>query len=264
MNWLQNALPLPNDGKPLLTTVLGSDMKLLALPGMVPLLRRQFQKRPTVISPNAEWMVPALRRHFGSVAEVRYVPFGIDCGWYAVDRSAATMGHWLCVSRVTRTKIGNLFEWFEPMALQQGMRLSLIGPMQEQMLLPDWVDYRGPASSADLMNDWFPRVGGLITLSQHAEGRPQVMLEAMAAGVPIVASDIPAHRDLIDDGVTGMLCSNPAQMEDAVRRLGDGDLNAHTGLAARHWVATEVGTWDDCAGRYASLYRELQEMRSDV
>jgi glycosyltransferase involved in cell wall biosynthesis len=56
-----------------------------------------------------------------------------------------------------------------------------------------------------LLEEWFPQAAGLITLSQHDEGRPQVLLEAMAARLPVIASNLPAHRDLIRSGETGML-----------------------------------------------------------
>src|SRR3546814_20018551 len=59
--------------------------------------------------------------------------------------------------------------------------LHLYGPMEEEVELPGWVHYHGPASPRLLADEVFPAARGLITLSQHAEGRPQVLLEAMAA-----------------------------------------------------------------------------------
>lgn len=41
----------------------------------------------------------------------------------------------------------------------------------------------------------------------HHEGMPNVVLEASAAGVPSVVSDIPGCREAVDDGVTGLVCS---------------------------------------------------------
>src|SRR5579883_2548259 len=105
INWLQNALVLPHDGRPLLATVLGTDMQLLKLPGMTQLLRRVFGKRKVAICPNAEWMVPELQRRFGDRALVRCVPFGIEPRWYAIERAPTKPAKWLCVSRLTRDKI---------------------------------------------------------------------------------------------------------------------------------------------------------------
>jgi hypothetical protein len=257
VNWLQNALPLPADRCPLLVSALGTDMKLLALPLVRQRLRRVFGQRATAIRPNAEWMVEPLRQAFGDVADVRFLSFGIDPAWFEVNRAPATPSRWLAVTRLTRGKLGPLLErgarWFAT-----GEReLHLFGPMQEQVEVPDWVHYHGPIGPEALRRDWFPTATGLVTLSRHAEGRPQVMLEAMAAGLPILASDMPAHANFLRHGDSGWLCDPSGDLAPALEALEDPARNAAIGHAAREWVAREVGTWDDCAARYVDSYRML-------
>ena len=258
INWLQCALPLPADRKPVLLTVLGNDMKLLRLPFMQTALRRVMRSRKTAICPNAGWMEQPLRRMFGDVARIAPVPFGIDPRWYAIRREInPEQPHcWLAVTRLTADKLGTLFEWSEPL-FGKGRELHLFGPMQENIPIPPWVQYHGSATPEQLANEWFPRASGLVTLSRHAEGRPQVMLEAMAAGLPIIASRMPAHADIVSDGVTGLLCDSPAGYADALDALEDSDTRGRMGNAAREWVLREIGTWDDCAQRYVKIYREL-------
>lgn len=261
VNWLQNALPLPRGAQPLLVTVLGTDMQLLKLPGMRALLRNTFRARPVAICPNADWMLPELERAFGDIAEVRFVPFGIDPRWYALERrfDQETPPKWLCVSRLTRGKLGTLFDWTAPYFAQGRGELHLFGPMQERVELPSWVHWHGPASPDTLRETWFPRAHGLITLSQHAEGRPQVMLEALASGLPIIASRLPAHDDLLGDGHGGVLCGDAAQALAALSDLEDPARNRALGERGRAHMQATIGTWDDCADRYVSLYRRLQE-----
>ena len=261
VNWLQNALPLPHGAQPLLVTVLGTDMQLLRLPGMRTLLRRAFRGRPVAICPNADWMLPELEAAFGDLATVRFVPFGIDPRWYALERrfeSNATP-KWLCVSRLTANKMGPLFDWTAPVFAEGRAELHLFGPMQEQIELPSWVHWHGPASPDALREDWFPQAHGLITLSQHAEGRPQVMLEALASGLPIIASRLPAHDDLLAGGDGGVLCDTPEAVRAALDTLADPATNRALGLRGRARMQADIGTWDDCAERYVSLYRLLQE-----
>ena len=71
VNWLQNILPLGKGKTPLLVTVLGSDLKLLKIPGMTFFLRRVLKKRPCIIAPNAEWMVNPLEKRFGDITQIR-------------------------------------------------------------------------------------------------------------------------------------------------------------------------------------------------
>lgn len=261
VNWLQNALPVPaGAAPPLLATALGTDMQLLRLPGMRWRLRRAFRGRPVVLCPNAEWMVPVLERAFGDVAQVQYVPFGIDPRWYVLERTLdAATPKWLCVSRLTQGKLGPLFEWTAPAFAGAKAELHLFGPMQESIDLPPWVHWHGPASPDALRETWFPQAHGLITLSQHAEGRPQVMLEALAAGLPIIASRLPAHDDLLRDGDGGVLCADARSTLAAIDALAEPGANRALGERGRQRMRTTIGTWDDCAARYAALYRELHK-----
>lgn len=258
VNWLQNALALPANRRPVLLTALGTDMQLLHLPGVKALLRRVLSNRKGAICPNAEWMVAPLQAAFGDIARIQYVPFGVDPRWFKIQRQApgSEPRRWLVVSRLTQDKLGPLFEWCRP-HFEPGQReLHLLGPMQEQVEVPSWVHYHGPATPDQLANHWFPRSSGLITLSRHAEGRPQVMLEAMAAGLPIVASGIPAHVDLLEGGQTGWICADQPAFAAAID-ASERDAGTAIGEKARAWVRREIGTWDDCAARYVSLYEGL-------
>ena len=130
--------------------------------------------------------------------------------------------------------------------------------MQEKLNVPDWVHYHGPASPDELLKKWFPKAHGLITLSRHAEGRPQVMLEAMASGLPIIASRLPAHENIIRHQQTGWLCDTPADFGEAIENMENmNQKNEQIGDAAREWVHEAIGTWDDCAKRYNNLYKTM-------
>lgn len=260
VNWLQNALPLKGTNLPALITVLGSDLALLRLPGMVAMVRAMLRGRAAILAPNADWMVPVLEKNFGDLAEVRTIPFGVHGRWFAMERQseAISFGDWLVVSRVTRAKLGRLLDWGEGL-FGEKRRLHLLGPMQEAVELPEWIEYHGPTNPEGLVSEWFPKVRGLLTLSTHDEGRPQVMIEAMAAGLPILATDHPAHRDLLVDGRTGCLVRTRDELARMLDLLDDPQQSLRIGKNAQSWVRETIGSWDDCADRFVAAYKDLLE-----
>ena len=256
VNWLQLALGLPDDGRPLYVAVLGSDFGLLRLPGMGRLLRRKFSTRPTVLAPNAGWMQARLTELFGDVAEIRPNPFGVTPAWFDMRRQIGEPREWLVVTRITRKKLGDLLRWGKGL-FGRHRRLRLLGPMQEDIALPAWIEYGGPTNPDNLRQQWFPGAAGLLTLSRHDEGRPQVMIEAMAAGLPVIASRIPAHADLIRHGETGWLVDSRDELAEALREAETPSAAAEITARARSRIRETIGTWDDYARRCLTAYTSL-------
>jgi glycosyltransferase involved in cell wall biosynthesis len=256
VNWLQLALYLPDDRLPAYVSILGSDFGLLRLPGMTRLLRRAFSKRRTLLAPNADWMTSALTKKFGDVAEITTNPFGVSQSWFDIERRPAAHPEWLVVSRVTRNKLGDLIAWGDGL-FTSDRRLRLLGPMQERLELPDWVVYEGHTSPDELRESWFPQAAGLLTLSRHDEGRPQVVIEAMAGGLPVIASRIPAHEDLIQHNETGWLVDSQQELADALQHAETPADAGKVGSNARDWIHDHIGTWDDSAKRCIAGYHDL-------
>jgi glycosyltransferase involved in cell wall biosynthesis len=191
---------------------------------------------------------------------VEFLPFGIDPRWFAIERSPPGEGpaKWLAVTRLTHDKLGPLFEWAAPLFEGQRRELHLIGPNQQSVAVPAWVHYHGAASADELAQKWFPTAQGLLTLSRHAEGRPQVVLEAMAAGLPVVASPLAAHSGVVEHQRTGWLVDSPAALVSALSEAEDPLRNEAVGAAAKARVLAEAGTWDDAARRYLSILQSLE------
>ncbi|MBE3001026.1 glycosyltransferase [Nocardiopsis sp. HNM0947] len=88
---------------------------------------------------------------------------------------------------------------------------------------------------------------------------PLKPVEAMALGTPVVASDLPALRELLDEGRIGTLVppEDPAALADAVAELAeDPDLCRQQAKAAREQVLA-TRTWARNAEAYRDLYARL-------
>ena len=64
------------------------------------------------------------------------------------------------------------------------------------------VDWMGPNDS---MEEIYPRVDCVI-LPSYREGMPRSLLEAGAMGLPVVTTDVPGCRNIVEDGFNGFLC----------------------------------------------------------
>lgn len=101
----------------------------------------------------------------------------------------------------------------------------------------------------------------VFVLPSRSEGQPMAVLEAMARGVCVVASDVGGIPEMIDDGVSGILV--PADDVDALgsalrRVLSDGPLRSRLGAAARERVLTDFDL-DVVWRRFDALYAEAMQ-----
>jgi len=73
-----------------------------------------------------------------------------------------------------------------------------------------------------------------INLSE-SEGMPCSVMEAMAKGIPVIASDIAAHRQLVIDGVTGRIVpgDNPVEISNAIIELYSKKRNEFPAMAEK-------------------------------
>ena len=99
----------------------------------------------------------------------------------------------------------------------------------------------------------------IFVLPSRAEGLSNALLEAMAAGLPVVVSDIPGNRDMVDHDHTGLVApvDDAVELAEALQRLlRDARLRMDLGSAARRNTQRTYGL-DGVAARYEDLYLTL-------
>ena len=112
-------------------------------------------------------------------------------------------------------------------AKRSGRRLLIAGILQDQGYFYDQVQphvdnqqicYLGPAD-VEQKNALFARAFALLHLNTIPERFGLVLAEANAAGVPVIAMDLGSCREVIADGVTGLLVANVAEAVAALDRV---------------------------------------------
>lgn len=99
----------------------------------------------------------------------------------------------------------------------------------------------------------------LFILPSRAEGMSNALLEAMAAGMPCIATCIAGNTDLIEDGVNGLLVppGDPEALAGALASLLDSQtLREKLALGARKTIC-QYYTIESVADRYVNLYQNL-------
>jgi len=147
------------------------------------------------------------------------------------------------------------------------VRFVLVGGRDEEnptaisaAALAEWqragiVEWWGPRDDmADVL-----RMATIVCLPSYREGLPKVLLEAAACAKPIVATDVPGCRDVVEPGTTGLLVPShdAAALADALRTLlADAVLRERMGQEARRRVAARFSLAAVQAATL-DLYRKL-------
>ncbi len=270
---------------PLAIGLHGSDVFLAEKPGVRALARRTLARSRllTGCSPELVDRMCAL----GFPAErSRVIPYGVDVTAFSPD--PARRGIWreklgvpdgspllLGVGRMATKKgfqillealpgllaarpdahvviagAGDLWERFSALAAQWPGRLHLPGQVLRDTL-PDL--YR----AADLFV-----MPAVHDARGNVDGLPNVILEAMASGLPVVASGISGIPLAVEDGTTGRLVpeKDPGRLLAALLELlGDPGRARAMGERGRGKTETEL-TWDAVAARYREGYRAALSM----
>ena len=131
-------------------------------------------------------------------------------------------------------------------------RASLVASVQ-RLGLADCVTFTGYRTQAEVRE--ILSTVDVFALPSFFEGIPVSLMEAMAGGVPVVASNLPGIAELVEDGVGGRL-ARPGDADHLaeliVALLGDEALRNRMGVAGRAKVADEFDL-DDEASRLRNL-----------
>ena len=147
------------------------------------------------------------------------------------------------------------------------IRLRIAGEGSLRRRCEQLTDSLGLADSVELtgkvhdMSDFYRSLNVFALPSVAAEGLPMVILEAMAMGLPTVATNVAGTPEVVRDGTDGLLVppADPAALADAIQRLAqDPPLRQRLGQSARQRVRQHF-TGRRMAEQCLTVYQQVLE-----
>lgn len=221
---------------------IGTSLELLQNP-LRRLLHRQLVRRAHLVAGVSKEMVEEATKLLGTPIErTVYIPNGRDPAVFCheADPTQVSPVRFLFVGHLTRTKRPELFVDAVVELTRRGVKVRGVivgdGPMLEdlQRSSPEGIQFLGARNDV-------PQLLGdadvlLFTSTTEGEGMPGVLIEAGLAGLPVVATDVPGARTVVEEGVTGLIVPvhGSTLFFDAAERLArQPDLRKTMGVAAR-------------------------------
>ncbi|WP_455207576.1 glycosyltransferase family 4 protein [Kaarinaea lacus] len=139
-----------------------------------------------------------------------------------------------------------------------GPEKSSLQKLQQELGVENSVEFAGLVNPND-MAEYFKHTDALV-LTSLSEGKPNVVLEAFASGVPVIASNIDGVREMIGNNKNGLLF-DPENDEMLTERLlelyRDDDLYKRCSINGRNYILQNQLVWGDTGKHYATIYKDL-------
>lgn len=210
--------------------------------------------------------VELVHRYIGGEYEVLFN--GVELGDYITSEPVAKENAVFFIGRhEPRKGLSTLLESLSMMPSDVKLWIASDGPETEmlkaQYAHDNRIEWLGRITDAEKY-DRFRRAAVFCAPAIRGESFGIVLLEAMAAGAPVVASDIDGYRNVATDGETAILVepANPIELAQALGKvIADPRLSARL-VAAGH-VHSQQFTMDALADRYIEIYERALLMEAD-
>jgi glycosyltransferase involved in cell wall biosynthesis len=245
-------------------TVHGSDVSALQ-GGFWPRLRRWMASRSGRIVAVSEALKGQLAEEGCPTGRITVIPMGADLrGQFVPDGSPRSRTEILFVGRLVPGKGVDVLLNAMPAILARApdATLTVVGGGPERDKLVDLVQtldivqrvlFVGPASHASLADRY--RRATLLVLPSREEGFGLVLAEALGCGCPVAASDLPAIREVLNDGQGGRLfrTGDAAALAATVIELLEDEAQRNASAERGRRLVLSRYDWQAIAQRYASL-----------
>ncbi|HET7603913.1 MAG TPA: glycosyltransferase [Gemmatimonadales bacterium] len=170
-----------------------------------------------------------------------------------VARLSAVKNHALLLHAVRRLTAGG--RPVHIVIVGDGPTRTGLEQLAQSLKLADSLTFTGTLPNRPNPHELFD----LSVLTSRSEGFPNAVVEAMAAGRPVVATDVGGVRDAVSDGVTGLLVpsDDEAALAAAIERLREDPARAEAMGQAGRKAAMDRFSQEVVLNQLTALYEEL-------
>lgn len=153
---------------------------------------------------------------------------------------------------------------------ESNFRLSIIGTGVEKKHLEEIVNSLGLSKHVKFLGNVSPQEmpdyymqADVFILASYSEGRPNVILESFAAGVPVIASKIDGVTELVEEKITGLLFlpGDSKQLATKIKLLKKNkELRSDLAKRGRELILDKELLWPKIGIRYAGIYESVRRI----
>ena len=224
---------------------------------------REYQLADRILVPSEQARRSFIRRGIGA-DRVLKVPYGVDISTFSVPTKERCPGAVVSIATVgLRKGHHHLVQAFRMLSTPNAS-LTLVGtvtPGWDRRLDLDQAGVRatGPVNRSRVIEEL--QRASVFVLASVEEGLALVIAQAMACGLPIIATEATGVRELITDRVDGLVVPAPPDAETLAEAmdslLSDSDRAKAMGAAGRRKVES-FGGWDRYGRQLLAAFREAR------
>jgi N-acetyl-alpha-D-glucosaminyl L-malate synthase BshA len=268
----------------IVTTLHGTDVSLVGMdPRFQPLTQFVVRSSDAITAPS-RWLADTAHQGLGLAGDVtiEVIPNFVDsqsfCPRDGDTGQATSSGHTDRLRVLTHVsnfrplkRIEDVVRIFAAVRAEIPSRLDLVGDGPERPRIEVLVASLGLREHVRFLGERGDLIGflqqsDLFLLPSQTESFGLAALEAMACGVPVVASDVGGVSEVVADGETGFLAAVGdigGMARHARRLLTDEELRRRMSYAARHLAETKFRL-DPAVDRYEAVYRRVLSSSSST
>ncbi|MBU1131512.1 glycosyltransferase family 4 protein [Patescibacteria group bacterium] len=239
-------------------------------------LYKQIYKQADYIQAISRWLENRAKS-YGYQGKIDVVPNGVDIAKFSQEITQEEKEELLSqsgigpndkviitVSRlVEKNGIGDLIESIK--YLDERYKLLIIGTGKleenlklktEELKLTDRVIFAGQKSHNELYK--YLKISDVFIRPSLTEGFGNVFIEAMAAGLPVIATYVGGLKDFLIDGETGLVCqaNNPQSIASQVKKLAASE-ELRKKIINQGLLEAAKYNWNDISFKINSIFKNL-------